>query len=73
MERITIVLSLFKGETQAVQEKEKDIYAGIYQEVAEIVGSENMKKLYRKFKGQQIVFSQKLYSKAYVKEYLLMK
>lgn len=55
-----------------MQEKEKEIYAGIYQEMAEIIGSENMKKLYRKFKGQQIVFPQKLYSKTYVKEYLLM-
>lgn len=46
-------------------------FAGIYREVANNIGVENTVKLYEAFKGQQIVFPQRLYSKEYVNNYIL--
>lgn len=37
------------------------VYAGVYEEIAEIIG-----EFYERFKGQQFVFPMKLYSKEYV-------
>ena len=45
-------------------------YASVYREMAEIIGVENTKRLYEDFKGQQITFPQRLYSKEYVQEYV---
>ena len=39
--------------------------AGIYKDIAEIVGEEAAEALYRNFRGQQVVFPNKLYSSAY--------
>lgn len=39
--------------------------AGIYKDIAEIAGEEAAKALYRNFRGQQVVFPNKLYSSTY--------
>lgn len=38
-------------------------YAGIYQEIAELIGEQAINKLYQNFRGQQIVFPMRLYNK----------
>lgn len=39
------------------------VYAGVYEEIAEIIGEERIGEFYERFKGQQFVFPMKLYSK----------
>ena len=51
--------------------KTKEKYASLYQEMSELIGVENMEKIYLKYKGQQIVFPQKLYSSKYIHSYIL--
>lgn len=54
-------------------DSERDISAfnEIYKEIAEIVGFENALKLYGHFKGQQITFPIRLYSRDHVKNQML--
>lgn len=40
--------------------------AGDYASIAEIIGMENAKLLYEHYRGQQITFPQRFYSKNYV-------
>ena len=42
------------------------IYADIYQEIADALGEETAVAIYELFKGQQIIFPQKLYRKEYI-------
>lgn len=42
------------------------IYSGIYNDLAEILGKEEVELIYKSFKGQQITFPKRLYSKEYV-------
>lgn len=42
-------------------------FTGIYGEIAEILGVECAIKLYENFKGQQIIFPQRLYTREYIK------
>ena len=51
-----------------MEEKQEPIpvYAGVYEEIAEIIGKERIEEFYERFKGQQFVFPMKLYSKEYV-------
>jgi Uncharacterized conserved protein len=49
-------------------------YAGIYRELAEIIGAENVYLIYKNMRGQQITFPKKLYTteciiKKVMKEY----
>ena len=39
--------------------------AGIYKDIAEIIDEDAAKALYRNFRGQQVVFPNKLYSSTY--------
>jgi hypothetical protein len=39
---------------------------GIYSEIAEIIGIENTTKLYEHFKGQQVSFPMRLFTKEYI-------
>lgn len=45
-------------------------FAGVYQEIAEILDVESAIKLYEHFRGQQVVFPQKLYNQNYVYTYV---
>ena len=42
--------------------------AGIYREIAEIAGEEIARAIHANFKGQQVVFPNKLYSSQYIAE-----
>ena len=47
-----------------------DAYAGIYGEVAAQMGSETAEMIYRLFRGQTVVFSQRLYDQEYVRAFV---
>ena len=49
---------------------EAEAFADIYCEIANAVGAENAVKIHELFKGQQILFPQKLYKKTYIYEYI---
>ena len=49
-----------------MDKKNASVYSGIYGEVVEIIGDDKLKRFYRYFRGQQVVFPMKLYSKEYV-------
>lgn len=42
------------------------MYAGVYNDLAEIIGVDKVEAVFNNFKGQQITFPQRLYSKEYV-------
>lgn len=44
--------------------------AGVYQEIANILSVESAVKLYEHFRGQQIVFPQRLYNQTYISTYI---
>ena len=46
------------------------IYADIYQEIADALGDDTAVAIYELFKGQQIIFPQKLYRKEYIYQYI---
>ena len=41
-------------------------YSGIYQDLIELLGIQGVNKLYTNFRGQQIVFPMRLYTREYV-------
>ena len=45
-------------------------FADIYQEIANAAGTETAVAIYRLFRGQQIMFPQKLYKKDYIYNYI---
>lgn len=48
-----------------------DSYSGIYKEFVELLGEEITLKIYDNFRGQQVTFPMRLYSKSYIEEYLI--
>ena len=47
------------------------IYSGIYKDLVELLGEDITLEIYDNFKGQQVTFPMRLYSKSYVEEYLI--
>lgn len=45
-------------------------YQGIYREMIELIGEEMTQKIYHYYKGQQITFPVRMYSKEYMRNYL---
>ena len=45
-------------------------FAGVYKELAEILGTETVIQLHQVFKGQQVTFPKRLYSVEYVRRHL---
>ena len=41
-------------------------YTGVYAEIADIVGAENVEKIYQVFRGQEVIFPTRLYSSDYI-------
>ncbi len=39
---------------------------GVYSELAELIDTESVKKIYERFRGQQVVFPMRLYTKEFV-------
>lgn len=51
---------------EIIAEVTSEDLAGVYKEVAETVGVENAYKIYSHFKGLQLMFPLKFYSKEYI-------
>ncbi|EHK2346823.1 Mor transcription activator family protein [Clostridium perfringens] len=51
--------------------RKSDNYSGIYKDMVEILGEEITLKIYENYKGQQVTFPMRLYSKSYIIEYLI--
>ena len=51
--------------------RKSDNYSGIYKDMVEILGEEITLKIYENYKGQQVTFPMRLYSKSYIVEYLI--
>ncbi len=51
--------------------KKYENYSGVYMEMVEILGEEATLKIYENFRGQQVTFPMRLYSKSYVEEYII--
>lgn len=51
--------------------KKYESYSGVYKEMVEILGEEATLKIYENFRGQQVTFPMRLYSKSYVEEYII--
>lgn len=49
-------------------ENKNSVYNQIYEEICELIGEENMVRIYEEFKGMQVSFPSKLYTKEYVME-----
>ena len=47
-----------------------DDYKGIYLDMVEVLGKEITIKVYKHYKGQQVTFPMRMYSKSYVVKYL---
>lgn len=47
-----------------------EYFAGIYQEIANAAGAQTAIAVYKLFRGQQIMFPQKLYKKEYIYTYI---
>ena len=50
--------------------KKDQRYAGVYQEMVDLFGPQFVAKLYANYRGQQVVFPMRLYTKEYVAEVL---
>ena len=46
----------------------KSDYNGVYEELVELLGLENTLKIHKHFRGQQVNFPMRLYSKEYIEE-----
>lgn len=51
--------------------KKYESYSRVYKEMVEILGEEATLKIYENFRGQQVTFPMRLYSKSYVEEYII--
>lgn len=45
-------------------------YKGVYSEMIGVLGEDVVKKIHENYKGQQLTFSMKLYSKEYIERYI---
>ncbi|MCR5546773.1 MAG: hypothetical protein K6F30_09905 [Lachnospiraceae bacterium] len=45
-------------------------YAGVYRELADILGDAAVKKIWKRFSGVNVTFPQRLFSKEYTKEFI---
>lgn len=54
-----------------MNEKKYESYSGVYKEMVEILVEEATLKIYENFRGQQVTFPMRLYSKSYVEEYII--
>lgn len=50
--------------------KKSENYSGIYKDMVEVLGEEITLKVYENYRGQQVTFPMRLYSKSYILEYL---
>ena len=57
------------GNTRYINSK-SEIYSGIYKDMVEVLGEEIVLKIYKNYRGQQVKFPMRLYSKKDIIRYL---
>ena len=55
-----------KGGVNICMNKSSENYSGIYKDMAEVLGEEITLKIYDNYRGQQVTFPMRLYSKSYI-------
>lgn len=48
----------------------RENYSGVYSEIVDILGEDAALKIYENFKGEQVTFPMRFYSKKYIERYL---
>ena len=70
--RLLFILRLERrGKLIEFMKRKSDSYSGIYKDMVEILGEEITFKIYENYRGQQVTFPMRLYSKNYIVEYLI--
>ena len=59
-----------RNTTKEVTDLEGDIFAGVYKDISLTLGTDTALEMHKLFKGQQIIFPKRLYSKEFVYEYV---
>lgn len=60
--------SIFKAEGKSMNEVQPEQLAEIYKEIASVIGVESTLLFYASFKGQQVSFPSRLFSKEYIRD-----
>ncbi len=55
---------------QSSMQKQSDMYAGVYGEIAELLDEASVMVLWKYFRGTTVNFPQKLYDQTYVRQYI---
>ena len=56
--------------TKEVSDLDTEKFAGVYKEIALTLGADIAVEMHKLFKGQQIIFPQRLYSKEVINDYV---
>lgn len=67
--RLLFIVEMEGGKNICMSKKSEN-YSGIYKDMVEILGEEITLKIYENYRGQQVTFPMRLYSKDYILEYL---
>ncbi len=62
---------IIKSEGKSMNEVQPEQLAEIYKEIASVIGVENTVMFYASFKGQQISFPSRLFSKEYIRDCII--
>ena len=62
--------SLELGQEEEVMGVDPEYYFDIYRELAEIIGVQNTKKVWNRYRGLTIQFPQRMYSQVYTKDFI---
>ena len=57
-------------EAEQAVSAETEYYCDIYRELAELIGVQNTRKIWKRFRGLSVQFPQRLYSRTYSKEFI---
>lgn len=62
--------SLELDEEDTVLSADSDYYYDIYRELADLIGVQNTRKIWKRFRGLSVQFPQRLYSRTFSKEFI---
>ena len=62
--------SLELGQEEEAVSVDLDYYFDIYRELAELIGVQNTKKVWNRYRGLTIQFPQRMYSQIYTKDFI---
>lgn len=62
--------SLELGQEEKAVSVDPDYYFDIYRELAEVIGVQNTKKVWNRYRGLTIQFPQRMYSQVYTKDFI---